>query len=261
MCDLPDDRQYVSDGSEVVVVSTFDGGVVVRDIIECEDGPEQLGRHRIVDRVFASPPTHKVSAEVERLNTLRMKLANECHGLKDELKALEKEKASFLASHRHVTQVQRLVDFLEGRITHFAQRDYHRVSIFGWDGFKCEDDPRKLKLVTLLGDVGGDLCWNLNRYSDGSGRSDSTIVPCTSYADAVIEAQNFANGIVATHRKNQNAYLSSEFFVSAAKYGLVIPQDIIDERKAAEKAATIKAIETKKAELAKLEAELCVEKP
>ena len=88
--------------------------------------------------------------------------------------------------------LERIEDFLEGKITFFVEQPYS----YCWSRapyiIKASDAKTKdggyyndaLKLLTLFGKSDGNLEWGLNKYSDGSG-SNVLVYPCVSYAEAI----------------------------------------------------------------------------
>lgn len=234
------DRVYLIDGTECEFVAYVGEKLAVHKVYTTDDDgeetPERLGDVILVREAFASPPTEKRHAEVARLESalseLRAKIAD-ARREETELAAAAKQRDAALAEHRAVARV---VDFIAGKITHFAIRDYSDVSVVTRDEairYVEQDrwggrwDGRTLKLLTLYGhDIhdhrnGRGLSWRINRYSDGSGGSFE-VMPCQSREEALEVARGWLDEDFAKF-DGKVTYGAGALIKSADALGIPVP--------------------------------------
>ncbi len=241
----PGSKVYTEDGYAWIYICEIpDGGHVVSAAYE-----EGYSEHtKIVGTVWPDePPTHQLSAEhaklTEQLAAVRDELALARRELAEIPKRLEALKGRSAA-------LDRIEDFIEGRITHAVVARYGRVEIKtleevlkGGDGGDRGD--RTQRLVALYGDTKGDLNWNINRYRDGSGGWE-TITPATSEEDAREEAQRLIEGLLA-----DKPHIADTLIASADVCGVTVPPAVRADAWERRHASLEKSVDRTTAELRK----------
>jgi hypothetical protein len=230
-------HKYLSGGEIVNVIQEIDAGYVVRELLE-EDGEEFEGDPRIVSRVFDLPPKQRFDVEIaskraelavcnEQLAEARCALSDAKSALK--LQAEEaKKRADFFKTH---AKLQRLEDFINGRITHYVVHNYSGYDILTLEATGDTDGEGRsrygnrgeLKLLCLFGRSNGDLLWRISMYSDGSG-SATEVTPFTSYQDAKDFVQEKVNNYATG-----NEYAREGLINVARKHDLKIPAALLRE--------------------------------
>lgn len=227
--------KYLANGSPLGVIEQLPGdrAIVCRvyTVGEEESELEFDERRKFVcdEKLFDAEPVEWAAPTLTRLRNqiseLQEKLdsaAAEERGMKDRLKKLK----SYAA-------LQRIEDFLDGKITHYVL----------WDGYcsdlpipristpndeKCGTDQSchaKLKLLALYGDKDRSMEWKLNYYSDGSGGHKINCIPCTSLEEATEKAREIlAKSFAEYKRPDYGNVVTAERLVKAAKnLGAPIP--------------------------------------
>jgi hypothetical protein len=169
---------YTEDGCKAEYLGKVENGHVINVYGESYDHygeryEEPMGL-QVVSRVFATA------------------LEKRSRELSEETRAAQKERLDLAKKLAHLPALRHLDDFIEKRITHvlFGGADYKILPIdqaFAENGVYSRKGQ---KLLTLYGDVGGNLQWRLNQYSDGSGWTED-VTPCLSLEEA--EATRMAN--------------------------------------------------------------------
>jgi len=143
--------------------------------------------------VFPKPPVGVLEEKVVELTARVEKRRAELDQIGAERSALEKRLSD---ASKHSPTFERLLTFIEGRITHVLHEkngDYQITAIA--DLHTIEGDggrdnwEKKLPLVSLFGDTKGNLNWNINKWRDGSGEWRWAML-CSGVEDA--EAQRLA---------------------------------------------------------------------
>jgi hypothetical protein len=211
---------YTETGAEVDLLAetTVDGAVqyLVRDIYE--HGPEEwAGDPRIAQRVFKEPPTRKLDESVQRLLKRHEEARANLSAMQEEVRDLCNRKRDLLAKYKDWPDLQRLFDFLDGKITHVVKISYGRAAIEEWPCMADEGWPEKIRLLYLFGDPKRHLEFALNSYSDGSG-SNTTVIPCTSHEEACDTIKKYLEGLDT---------VSGSSLKSAKKFGATLKPEAV----------------------------------
>lgn len=226
---------YGTDGKKVYIEAiTQDGDYVVSgvvaqiygDQVEEDHGETWIERGKlypkppidVMDKVFAEK-----AAELERLRKERMELTSGVNAAEREVAERFKRLAKFKG-------LERLEEVLEGKFTHFVTGAYGGYQILSKEsGLKQRDQyDKKLKLLSLFGDTGGDLEWRLNEYRDESG-SWMQVYPCFSEEDARAKLIQLCTDDLDEWRKGgKNTYYLGCPVTSLEKIGAQIPDDARD---------------------------------
>lgn len=192
------------------------------------------------DQLSATPPRQAIDAEVAaaaaELKTLRAEIATAQFGLCDQ----ERSAKARLAALQQYKPLERIEDFLVGRITHFMVIGANytpSVKVMTFDQWmKCTDDGGgtngDVKLLCLFGTSRvvhrkpKTLEWRTNHYYDGSG-SWTRAEPHTCLEDAVQAATEHLISLWEGFRSEpKNRHTLGSTITSAKAIGLDVPADI-----------------------------------
>jgi len=265
--------KYLKNGKAVEVVSVLpDGqGFVVRESIQVidldtgEQSRELCDRLQVVKRVFDKAPTTVMDAEYEaaeqRLGNIVRKIADATL----ELRVVEQDRKAVLSKLQQMPALKRLEDWIDGKVTHFVTLSYGTVSVLTKDELKCASEsnyrerraPVRWKLITLFGDANGNLIWEANKYSDGSGSWSCECWMCCSEEEARVLAAQVIDRELLPERN----YYRESLIKSADKIGHPIDpkhRNLANEEKRAE---LLKKFASRKQELDELEKQLLALNP
>lgn len=222
MGELQAGKEYwLPDGRRAFYIGDLDGQHMVRLVLRAEEDwgedfyPSDyvIPAPRLLDSepkpVFAST----ILAAEERLQALREKEA----ALRADIAVLQKNERDVREAAKKWPDVQGLVDFAEGRITHCVLRNGYSTPTI-----KLLDDALRqigqygrfegLRLVSVFGTRKNgepDFTYGLNNYSDGSG-STTTITPCTSFDEAQQVVRDLFSSEVEQWRERKPEYQRSQ---------------------------------------------------
>lgn len=196
--------KYTSDGKKVIVVGKLNAQeTIVQEIFVASSGQEiPSGENFIVKSLHDEPVKSWKEKQLESLEKTyeqdqkewRTKIERQKIELRNSYeKARLKSMALFkFAENSKPEQMETLRAFLSGEITHFFVGGF-APSIKLWDEVYDNFNERHIdtiKLISLYGNSNGDLSYRIHRYSDGSGGSHVSIIPCRSYKEALHYAQS-----------------------------------------------------------------------
>lgn len=149
-----------------------------------------------VPRIVKQKKAHLESLrEQTRAAALRLKeTEHEIYRLKADVAGEQKKHRDVLDDlARKSVALERIRDFVDGRITHYVVNSTGYVSIVTGHALPYMEgrSEQGTKLLCLFGKSDGDWSWRINDYKDGSG-SWSGVYPCTSME----EAQQKANAAI-----------------------------------------------------------------
>ena len=250
------DTVYTPSGSEVVLVSVEHDGYVVRPFLgtgNAEMGEDDLGDPELVRKVYARPPAERLAESAAQAQAAAEEARAAVNAARNELR----EVASMLAAHRKMLtahpDLQPLVEYMEGRITHVATINYTTIKIQSvYDATAAGREFRKeFRLLSLYGgNTGPNGCedrysegsrsidWRMAAYSDGSGNS---FTPCILGPSEEVVRERLQEWINARLRKREDGS-SLGLAMSAVDLGLTVPapwEEKVAEAKAKKIAAAI----------------------
>ena len=234
--------KFTKDGRKVVVRGKLNSEEFIVQEIFVSDGQEVPGGENFTAKGLLDKPSvswkEKNLAEIESSYDRRKQDLEEARKRLDiQIKKTSKLAGAFskLSENFDVEALERLSDFVQGRITHYAFPNYHPEirEVIDSKNFQQDHSLRgteieALKLITLFGKTDGDLEFRINRWSDGSGM-DTQMIPCRSREEALKVMQRELDA--ASER-----YLSGEikgFNLDewSKIQGLVIPSEVLNKRK------------------------------
>lgn len=236
--------KYTSDGKKVAVIGKLNAEQTIVQEIFISGGQEiPSGENFVVNSLHDEPAE---SWKEKRLRELELKYDTRRNELEAKIDRLNreslllidkaKEKAKCLTAfikNADTEQMQTLQYFMSGSITHFFV-DSYQPKIIEWedneindvDTFNGRQKMDGIKLISLFGKSNGDLSYQLFRYSDGSGSSES-IYPATSYDGALAMAQaqfdRLCEGYLSGDKKDINLRLWGDI------KGIKIPNKVTEK--------------------------------
>lgn len=250
------DTVYTLDGRQVEYVGAAGPRHLVAELYETDQG-DYRGQEFIADAVFAVPPTLKLHAEVKELEEKANALRLQIWEAQTEAREAEKDNANRLKYLAKFAPLKRVEDFVNGKITHCVMTtEYGRgVSVMTVaDALRQPDKyDRDMKLLSLFGGSKGDLQWRVNRYSDGSGSGWTDCEPFCSEEEAKERAIEILNGRIAEEETANKVWGRDVMIQCAETLGVPVPEWLLTRHTEAVRLNAEKAVETKRAELAKAE--------
>lgn len=250
---------YLTDGRLARYVAAYENNQhIVCPLVEDENDVIYEEEPRTVSTVFKTAPSGLYNKEIKQAQKDLGDLQKRAIEASKTLHEAEDAKRRQTAVFARVAALQRLEDFIEGRITHVLMGNYGGLNLqtLGEAIASTEDRwSKKFKLVSLYGNSNGDLQWRVNYYSDGSGSGNVTLVPFLSRESAVEYAVGLCNRAIKewrekTHRQptywemDVNVWSAVEFL---EKEGLPVPEDV----RAAQWAIHLEAAQKERDKLAK----------
>jgi len=220
---------YLIDGQECVYEGEIGGKHLVRQVLETEEG-EELSDIIIAQGVFLSPPTVKLADEVRELNDRLTDLRAEAANLHKEISESQRSRKAILTVISQEKGLERIADFIAGRITHAMVVDRGEARIQTLESvLKMRNEygrDKAIKLITLFGQSRGSLEFKINEYQDGSG-TNQTIFLFTSEADAAEALRSWVSSKWDEWRTGKiKEYYLGNAIESAAAGGIEIPADV-----------------------------------
>jgi hypothetical protein len=185
------ETKYLSDGRKVVIVGQLNNTeTIVQEVFVTQAGDELPGGERFVVKSLHDQPVEswlsreKVKQEksladakskIEQINKEIGDLRNTLSFWKEMVKQVRA-----FSEHIDEAQLDHFADVMTGQVRFAIRRDYNLPSIERFEDFMSSIDNyygRKnfegIKMLSVLGSTNGDIALRVNRYSDGSGGSDT----------------------------------------------------------------------------------------
>lgn len=205
------DTAFLIDGEAVYIRDVTSTGFVVSKIYETSGsfdeppGQEIETAVHLVSKLYTEPSTLKMHASIVWMEQDRDKLAGQIKKKHDELEQIQQQINAHQAAMKRVGIFQSVIDFLDGKITHVAQKSgYHgewQVKTIQDFMARKEDDYAQSTRYTFrmmsisYGMRDGreynkdkidpwDLRLNISDYRDGSGTENAGFILCQSYEEA-----------------------------------------------------------------------------
>jgi hypothetical protein len=251
---------WLRDGREVEYLAlTAAGQHVVAPVIELEtyDGRE-LGRGpaEFTSELFAKAPVEKRSEEIVALEVKVRELEKRKAELFSECVNSEREVRARLDKLKKFAGLERIEDFVEGRVTHVVIENYGDTiyDVVPLDNLQQYSDsytrkPEGIKLISLFGSTGGDLQWRSNQWRDESG-TWRMIVPCSSEEEGQARRLDLIAEGLASHwaeYRSDRAYSFLRFAKASIESGISLSA----EQDAAYRAAVKQVLDSQRAALTK----------
>jgi hypothetical protein len=170
------DTVYLGDGTKCEYGNqVIGGGHLVYILSRLHDSAEEdiFTVPQIVQEIYSSPP---IAIKVERVKELDEQISDRVTRLikiQEELREATYKQQELGKQITRVDALQHVVDFLNGRIKYLvlAYGSEYNIKPFS-EAMEIMDRYRNgngLRLLSLYGNIKGELSWGFNAYSDGSG--------------------------------------------------------------------------------------------
>lgn len=257
------DTVYNLDGQQGAYIASYGGMYLVAPEYETDGREPHWGRPEEWREVFSEPPTVKLQAKVDELDKLVTEKRAELKRVNEELDQAGRRRQEQLKKIGQHRALQRIEDYLDGKFTHFLEvPGYSAPTIVTADDALAHGGTdrwdKSLRLLTLFGDTKGDLQWRINRYSDGSGSSNTEVYPCHNEEEAVdIVRQLYADAVAVWREQEKKHYgRAIEWSQKCPEGWIVVPNDIREYLANAKQQARQAELEKARENLAKAEAAL-----
>lgn len=227
--------KFTTDGKKVVVIGNLNSQEKIVQEVFIVNGVEiPSGENFVVKSLHDAPAIswkEKALKDLEEnynslskkyktdIDSLIKKLRNESSVLNHQINSLCSLKKKSVKE-----DFKRIIDFISGKIEYVVKDNYDGVEIVPFNKAieQREDyDYSKIKLCTVYGRSDGDIQFNINTYSDGSG-GNVRIYPFNSYDDAY----KFACDLLIT---KFNDYPCISVIENASKLGFELEKTKVEE--------------------------------
>jgi hypothetical protein len=253
---------YTRDGQKHHVREVLDADRVLaspfltfEDYDGSQEYPSDTASIKLARELYPVAPTAIISAEVTAAREELASVRAEIRESRDALRVAEAERQQKLGVIQRQPSLQLLVDYLEGKITHFLVEEYqHGISVKTWAEFAVWMEDRRepsVKLLSLFGTPYRGVEWWMNSYSDGTG-SYTRCQPCLSEEDALQAMDQWLEEAWKDFIPERPWFV--EGAVKAAdKYGKPVPDHIRKALREHVEAARLRQVEKLKVDLAAAE--------
>lgn len=232
------DYKYTPEGQRCEVISQLPSGkfLVAGAVSGYEDDEPyfDVDNPRVVERVFDSAPVAIYDQQVRELMAKVETLEQRRNALLDELQAAERQQKERIAKLSKYQPLERIEDFLDGKITHYViSEGYHhddsghyqlKITTPQTEKSGDEYNNRDLKLLVLYGKSDRSVEWKLHYYSDGTGGRSHFCWPCTNSEEAkALAARLFEESCRKIVANKTQARYATYLLGSAKAIGVAAP--------------------------------------
>lgn len=223
--------KFTKEGKKVAVIGKINSQQFIVQEIFISNGQEiPMGENFVVTSLLDNPVKSWKETNLENLENNYEKNKKEIERKNRELRNTEEklrdkitEKLKIFEktiSHLDIKAFEYVSDFLTDKFKFVVIKDYRNAKIDDYNLFRCTyDDDRgyfeSFKLITLMGKTNGDLSFNVNRFSDGSGHDKEIFLYKT-----IEEAKN---KLIEINEKNEN--YNSEIIQEYKKYNIKLNEE------------------------------------
>jgi len=225
--------RYTQEGKKVIVIEKLNSSEWIVQEIFIIDNKETPSGEKFTVKVLHNAPA--ISWQEKKLNEAKLMYDRDYKDIEDqrdkmhkkwryESKILKDTLASIikLKSALNPDDFERLINVVSGNVTHV-------VKYGSYDGFDIipfteaieyrDTYDSDIKLLTVYGNTEGKLTYRINQYKDGSGSSNTFVVPFTSYKEAL----DFVKNELIPSYTDLNEYKIN----SATKYKIKLPKQML----------------------------------
>ncbi|RFC66489.1 hypothetical protein DYI37_03335 [Fulvimarina endophytica] len=237
---------FTRDGRKVTyVAATADARHVVAQILQVEtyDGDQEYahGPITIECELFEKAPREIVDEEFREVEARARELEARSFELTSEALNAEREVRRRLDALKKYDGLDRIEDFIEGRITHVVEPgeyggDYEISPLSKFEDVEY-GRSKGLKLISLFGTTNGNLAWRVNSYRDGSGGGWNEIIPCASMEEAEQKRRDRIAADLAEQSEHFDSSRPYYFMVrvrAALKFGVPVSDEDMARYRVAE---------------------------
>lgn len=192
------DIKYTTDGRKVVVIGNLNAQEKIVQEVYVSNGAEIPSGENFVVKSLHDAPV--ISWKEKNLKELEGRYDKDRKQWEDRISDLRKkytaqsalftEKITFMAGalkNADENSFTLLVDYICGNITHLVICEYDDPKVCSMSEFNELYDGR-LRLLSFFGSDNGSFSWKVGQYYDGSGSSNTKIIPCRSKEEAIAQA-------------------------------------------------------------------------
>jgi len=264
---MNENTRYLETGQAVELIQELDNGQFVVSPLYPNPYNDDLetGHPFVVDQLFATDEIPKYySDQVKKLRDRIEAKLDHLDNLRAEVLEAGKQRADLLKKIEQIPILKNIVDIIEGNFTHFVVRDRYGKDK-NWLCIKTKDEvltgsdrySQWIKLLTLYGGTKGDLQWNVNAYSDGSG-NESLAFPCVGLEDARETLSRVLLEVIDRELKEEklNCYQIKRLSACALAQGVEAPERLHIEAAKFQEEDRVKGIAETTGKIAKLQEQL-----
>ena len=222
---------YTLDGLQAEFIGIIDGSFLVSPLMELQsyDELERVNTAPIfVEKIYADPPVGVYNEKINELSDELLRLENEKDGIISATIEAQKEHVALLAKLKKYEPLKNIEQIIDGDYTHVIIEGWSSLEIRKIEDLGCGVGSGK-KLIVLYGRSKGDLTWQLNQYSDGSG-SNQKIHMCLDEDDAKETLKSIVAEKLSSIKVPLGENVSSHHLINAVKlavaHGVDIPENI-----------------------------------
>lgn len=236
------ETKFLSDGRKVVVVGALNNQeTIVQEVFVTQQGDEIPGGERFVVKSLHDQPVESWSSrekakqeksladaklKIEKINAEISDLQNTLSFWKEMVKQVKA-----FSDHIGEADLDHFANVMTGQVKFAIRCGYGVPSIERFEDYMSEIDNyygRKkfegIKCLSLLGSTNGDVALRVNRYSDGSGGSDTV-----EFYNTIEEARQCVKRIALDRLDGSS--LSIDEVRKCCKMGIVFSKDELEKIK------------------------------
>jgi len=203
---------FLENGERVIVVEELKAGFLIERYTGYQEwdgdyNERPSGVSEFAEKVYKTEPVSIYSESVIKAKKKLSNINNEILEKRNELKLVSNEIKSIEEMCKHNKALNHIFDFINGDFEYFAFPDCYQGNYIRTKNSSITDEGdkynRDTKLLTLYGRSKGNLQWQLNQYSDGSG-GDSIAIPCKTAQDAKEAVASYMIDALEKASRNDN---------------------------------------------------------
>lgn len=224
-------RCFSDSGREVEYLAPLPNGFhLVYPFLEADDYEYRSPEPTVVERLFAEAPTQVKNAELAELEAQIASKRDELRMVNSDIRGIQATREKLLAKLQDVPELQRIADWLDGKITCFVVHDNYSLSFkaFSEIGEGTDSERDMVRLLCLTGDATTKgISWKFNRYKDGSG-SWTDCIPCADASEQMAAGQKIADAWWRQRDRDCAEHVRISRIRSCLAHGLTVPPDARD---------------------------------
>ena len=144
----------------------------------------ELGSVEETRCIYKEEPIFRKSSAIKDLEKKIDSLNEKYEEKKKQILEMDRNISNIKNRCCNIDALKNVFDFIDGKITHFVNGSLTiRSSEESLKYDVSSGRSPKYRLLSLYGESEGNICWRIDRYSDGSGGGDE-VKPFTNYEDA-----------------------------------------------------------------------------
>lgn len=237
------DTVYSEHGEEAEFIAQSMGEYFVHPIYEDDEYGPSRGEATTWKCVFRTPPKPKLDAETAAAQQRLSELRTEIEKLRSERYTFDSDERARKERIKLHEELADLDKFLSGQITHYVSVQNYRpqVEIIAVeDTLENHGSYYDYGLLKLYPRKGWDkktqwtVTWRDPKRSYNSDSRTANVFPCCGLEEAQAKAKEITEAMVAEYLADEKKrYHGNDLIANCKKYGVPVPQLIIDDVNAA----------------------------